>query len=161
MKLVSAWGFNLRYAEKYTYREDGRIIRIRDGRLADESITQAGYRRVFWLKDGRKTYCAAHRVVWELCKGPIPIGLQVDHINGVKTDNRIENLRLVTQAENQQNVPRKGYYWYPKNRCWGSCISIDGKRLFLGLFQTEAEAKAAYLAAKKVHHKAASEYAFQ
>ena len=149
------------YSEKYSYREDGRIVRLKDGRLADESITVAGYRRVFWMRNGKKTYAAAHRVVWELCKGSIPEGLQVDHINGIKTDNRIENLRLLTQAENQQNVPRKGYYWYPKNNCWGTSIVINGKKIFLGLFQTEAEARAAYLTAKRVHHKAASTYAFK
>ena len=47
-----------------------------------------------------------HRVVWEEHNGPIPEGMQIDHINGDKQDNRIENLRLATNQQNSCN--RKG-----------------------------------------------------
>lgn len=42
----------------------------------------------------------AHRMIWESVNGPIPEGLQINHINGIKTDNRIENLELVTPSQN-------------------------------------------------------------
>lgn len=54
---------------------------------------------------GRKGKTAyVHRVVWEAHNGPIPPGMQVDHISGDTRDNRIENLRLATNAQNNCNV---------------------------------------------------------
>lgn len=45
----------------------------------------------------------AHRVVWEVAYGPIPEGFEIDHINRIRHDNRLENLRLVTLAQNGWN----------------------------------------------------------
>lgn len=50
----------------------------------------------------------AHRVIWESVHGPIPEGLQVNHINGIKTDNRIANLELVTPSGNMLHAHRTG-----------------------------------------------------
>jgi hypothetical protein len=50
----------------------------------------------------KKTY-REHRLVWIWHYGDIPENLQIDHINRIKTDNRIENLRLVTHSENNKN----------------------------------------------------------
>jgi hypothetical protein len=47
---------------------------------------------------------AAHRLVWESVHGPIPPKMEINHINGVKTDNRIANLELVTHQENIQHA---------------------------------------------------------
>lgn len=49
-----------------------------------------------------------HRIVWESVHGPIPDGLQINHINGIKTDNRINNLELVTPSENLSHAYRTG-----------------------------------------------------
>jgi hypothetical protein len=56
----------------------------------------------------RKMCRSAHRMVWEAVHGPIPEGLQINHKNGVKTDNRIENLELVTASENTAHAYRLG-----------------------------------------------------
>ena len=50
----------------------------------------------------------AHRMIWEHFNGPIPPELQINHINGVKTDNRLQNLELVTQSENTKHAYRTG-----------------------------------------------------
>lgn len=50
----------------------------------------------------------AHRVIWECVNGPIPAGLQINHINGVKRDNRIANLEMVTASENIRHSFRTG-----------------------------------------------------
>lgn len=44
-----------------------------------------------------------HRIIWETFYGEIPEGYQIDHINTIRTDNRLDNLRVVTQAENNRN----------------------------------------------------------
>lgn len=56
---------------------------------------------------GKAYYVRVHRMIWELTNGPIPDGLQVDHIDRNRQNNLIENLRVVTCAENNQN---KGTY---------------------------------------------------
>lgn len=61
------------------------------------------------IKEGkrvRRVY--AHRVIWEHVNGPIPQDMQVNHINGRKSDNRLANLELVTPAENCQHAYATG-----------------------------------------------------
>ncbi len=76
----------------------------------------------------------------------------IDHINGDKTDNRISNLRKVTQSQNQWNLRGdiKGYT--KKGDKFLARIGVKGKDIKLGLFDTEEEATEAYLEAKKKYH---------
>jgi hypothetical protein len=76
--------------------------------------------------------------------------LQVDHINGIRSDNRLENLRMVTHRENCQNRDCHrngrliGVYFNKKKGGWRSEIHYLGKRINLGYFKTEVEASNAY-----------------
>lgn len=56
---------------------------------------------------GRK-WVPAHRMIWEAVHGPIPAGLQINHKNGIKHDNRLANLELATPAENTAHAYRIG-----------------------------------------------------
>jgi hypothetical protein len=82
--------------------------------------------------------------------------MQVDHINGVRHDNRRSNLRIVTNQENQHNHrSAKGYGWHKKNRRYQAYIKLNNKCVYLGNFKTEVEARDAYVAAKKIYHPSA------
>lgn len=93
----------------------------------------------------------AHRVAWFLFHGSISDGV-IDHVNGIKSDNRIFNLRLVTQAENCQNKIAKGFTKPKQTRKWSAAITINRKRKHIGYFDTPEQAHQAYLEAKKIHH---------
>lgn len=75
------------------------MVLVRVGRLSP-----IGYERV----NIRGTERAAHRVVWEAVHGPIPDGLTINHINGIKHDNRPPNLELATQSEQVAHAYRIG-----------------------------------------------------
>ena len=78
---------------------------------------------------------------------------QVDHIDNCRTNNNIENLRIVNTSENQQNRPlSKGYHWNKKLQKYQAEIGINYKKFYLGLYDTIEEARDAYLNAKEKHH---------
>lgn len=101
---------------------------------------------------------AAHRIAWLLTYGEWPTQT-IDHINGVRTDNRIENLREATPLEQQQNLKLRkdnssGYTGVRRSRGerWQALIAIDGKRVCLGSFGSPEAAAEAYAKAKSELH---------
>lgn len=98
----------------------------------------------------RNTYFA-HRLAWFYVYGEWPSD-QIDHINGVRTDNRIKNLRVVENRQNCMNRALQSnnttgavgvYRIASKNKPWWGCISHGGKRVGLGCYRTFEEAVAA------------------
>jgi hypothetical protein len=90
--------------------------------------------------------------------GSWPVGL-IDHINGVKSDNRLFNLRVVDETGNSENVRRPnkrnksgfmGVIWFQNK--WRANITVNKKTKWLGDYATPKEAHAAYLGAKRLHH---------
>lgn len=75
-----------------------------------------------------------------------------DHINKIKTDNRVDNLRIVNVSENAFNRNPKGCYFHKKYKKWCATIKANGKQIHLGSYDTEEEARNAYLTAKEIHH---------
>lgn len=85
-----------------------------------------------------------HRVVCDA-----PKGLDVDHINRNKLDNRRINLRAVTREQNCRNSRRKnkkykGVYWIAKRKKWRAAINYKGKYIEIGSFDTQEQAASAY-----------------
>ena len=92
----------------------------------------------------------AHMLCWFHVHGEWPDG-EIDHRNGVRDDNRLSNLRVTTRAGNQQNVPARGTERTHGGR-WMARITTNGERVYLGTFDTQEEAAAAYATAKKKLH---------
>lgn len=97
-----------------------------------------------------------HRIVWFLHHGEWPSGC-IDHIDGDSLINHPDNLRDVSLSENQHNKLAKGCYWHKRRQRWMACIKVNGKRRSLGYFTAEADARSAYLNAKRQLHPTAPE----
>jgi len=137
--------------------KDYKAMRIWNARFANviiKRISEAGYVTV---SINKKQY-NAHRLIYWMWYNCNPEGLVVDHASGVRTDNRIENLRLCTRADNamnkkSENGKLKGACFDKSRGKWISMITLNGKSKYLGRFETELEAHAAYCKAATELHK--------
>lgn len=119
-------------------------------------VTDAdGYHRI---RINGRAYLS-HRLAWLYVYGSFPsIGL--DHMNRNKQDNRINNLREATKAENAQNVSKRkdntsglvGVHFHKANRKWIAYISVNKQRKHLGVFDSAEDAHEAYAKAKLQLH---------
>lgn len=115
------------------------------------SIASNGYWRI---KIDRREY-GAHRLACLYMTGSMPE--TVDHINGIRTDNRWSNLRPATQKQQTANRRArassgvKGVSWQKHASKWRSSIMVEGKSVHLGYFASKDEAGAAYFAAAREH----------
>jgi HNH endonuclease len=136
--------------------ETGKVVWIKKSspqspvEVGDEvgSLQSKGYKRFKF----RGAVYQLHRVVWYLQHGEDPSGLQIDHINGDKTDNRISNLRLATNQQNHQNRKDLGVSYDKDLRNWRARIMISGKSHHLGSYPCPLLAGIDYLAAKSILH---------
>jgi len=100
----------------------------------------------------RKKRYLAHRLAWLFCYGRFP-NCQIDHINGIRSDNRILNLREASSAQNRQNQTEfkrnnsSGYLgvYLDKNTClFVAKIKVDKKQMYIGSYHTAEDAHEAY-----------------
>jgi len=128
---------------------DGMLFK--DGKRRGFDAKNRGYRQIT-LGSREKYY--EHRVIWIYHNGEIPEGLEIDHINGKRNDNRIENLRLVTRAENNKNTGTKrgdiGVYF--EARKWRAKITVDYEQKDLGRFDKKSDAISARKRAEKQYN---------
>lgn len=86
-------------------------------KILKPQINHRGYYQVELCKNSKVRFYSVHRLVWLAFNGQIPEGLQVNHINEIKTDNRLENLNLMTPKENTN---------------WGTAIERAAKKRING-----------------------------
>ena len=143
--------------ERFEYK-DGHLIykistsrRVKVGDVAG-CINARGY---IVVGINGKPYPAS-RLIWIYFNDDIPEGLQIDHINNIKTDNRIENLRTATNSQNMYNRLKhkdntsgfKGVYYCKNTNKWAAQIN----KIHLGYFNKPELASTAYnIAANKLH----------
>jgi len=79
---------------------------------------------------------------------------QIDHKDGNRLNNSIDNLRIVNHQQNSWNQTNaKGIYFIKQQKKWYSTITLNGKRIHLGYYDSEIEARNAYITAKLIYHK--------
>lgn len=80
---------------------DGIIVSARTGYPLRYRVNNSGYALVgVWIPRTAKRSVLVHRLVVEHFRGPIPVGLEVDHIDGNRLNNRLDNLQVISHAEN-------------------------------------------------------------
>ena len=153
-----------------SYEEVHRLFEYRDGKLYwKETI---GRRVPVGHEAGRAHYITGrrsvgirgkkypnHRIIFLMHHGYMPE--QIDHIDNDCTNNRIENLRAATHAQNMANrgmfnnnrSGHKGVSWNKNAQKWCARIGIDGKSIHLGLFDLISDAAAAVIDARNDYHK--------
>lgn len=144
----------------FSYMPNGSLVRkvttnprAKQGTISG-CLNKAGYLRT--TVAGRLYY--NHHLVWLLFHGYLP--KMLDHINGDRADNRIENLRECTQEENMRNCRNKknnttgikGVTWRPTKGKFRARITVDQKEVCIGHYDTLEEASQAVQQARTTHH---------
>ena len=150
------------YEGLYKVSDLGRVKSLkRKGVLKDKilkpTLESIGYLKVALSKNSKGKNRRLHQLVAEAFLNHTPNGfkLVVDHRNNIKTDNKLENLQLVTARENLSKDREGGtsnyigVEWNKKQSKWRTRIRINGKSKYLGSFTNELEAAEAYQTALK------------
>jgi hypothetical protein len=147
--------------EVFEYRDNGNLVwkvrlswRVQVGTIAG-TVENNGYIRV---TINGKPY-RMHQLVFLYHNGYLTKGKEIDHIDGDRTNNRIENLREVTKAQNSFNRKYvdntsgfKGISWCNRRRKWVVQIMVDGRNKNLGRYDTIKEAIAVVIAGRNELH---------
>lgn len=141
------------YENEYMASDNGRVKCIKYGKERILGFFEInGYAKYDFSKNGERATLYGHQIIAMTFLNHKPNGHKrvVDHINFNRLDNRVENLRIVSQRENTNrkhiNSSSKyvGVSWKKKNKKWTANIRHNGKQEYLGLFNTEVEASIAY-----------------
>lgn len=97
--------WNIRQRSAFTTNLSCATWNTRYGGKRAGSVRRDGY---VYVECAPKKFLA-HRLIWTMAHGPIPEGMLIDHINGLRSDNRLANLRLVTIAQNNLNQRMHGH----------------------------------------------------
>lgn len=129
--------------EGWTYNKETGQLYSKRGPVG--YVNGNGYVEVYY--QGKKY--RAHRVAWYLVYNTWPPE-DIDHIDTNRANNCWSNLRLASDSQNLRNQKKiKGYHLHKLTGKWRAQYSLDNKVYHIGLFDTEAEAEAAYIATIK------------
>ena len=147
---VSDYG-NVKSLNRTIIRKCGVCFTYKGKRLIPK-LSKSGYLETTLSDNGKLEYIRIHQIVAIAFLNHKRCGseLVVNHINFIKTDNRLINLEIVTTRENSNKKHLKssskytGVYWHTKTKKWKSQIVVNNKKINLGLFKTEIEASNYY-----------------
>lgn len=160
---MEEWRPVVGYEGVYDVSNQGRIKRLPflkwcgtahvpvDEKVLIQTMRADGYNVVTLCKNGKGRVKSVHSIVASAFLGVRPHKACTDHINRVKTDNRVVNLRYVSYSENRRNVDRvnnsskfNGVTWKKSHNKWCAQISLNGSMKHVGMFLVEADAAKAY-----------------
>ena len=134
------------------------VVHLNQSKLIGQkagSIHSTGYRHITFMGKQHK----AHRLIWLYVYGYLP--KEIDHINGDRQDNRLENLREVTRSQNQYNkvIQKntvsgiKGVSWHKKSKSWVVRLCVEKQSKNFGYFKDIELAELVALEARDKYHK--------
>ena len=141
------------YEGKYQVSDLGRVksVKFDKEKILSKTKSSGGYLKVSLCKDGKSKTKIVHSLVAQsFLNHKSNIYIVVDHINNVKTDNRLSNLQIISQRENSTKDKNNKYSnyagvtWHKNDKKWQSSIIVDGNQVYLGYFKSEERASIAY-----------------
>lgn len=135
----------------YSINEFGEVRNDKNGRILKPVKVTSGYYIVCFRKNGKIKNHYIHRLLGFAFLN-LTDNMMIDHIDRDRGNNSLKNLRVVTPQQNQFNRDAKGYSWDKEKNKWEAYIKVNGKKKFLGYFDSEEDAREAYLEAKKIFH---------
>jgi hypothetical protein len=147
--------------KEHFYYKDGQLFSkyFKSNRKIDAEVgikNRYGYKAAKFQKNS----FYVHRLIWCLLNGDLK-GMDIDHINGIRDDNRIENLRLVNRTQNNSNLrlAKKssktkllGASYKKSMNKYIAQICVNYKIIVIGYFDTALEAHQAYISKKRELH---------
>lgn len=133
-------------------RSDGKKQSVHE-KIAKQQLSTSGYPSVTLLKNGRYTSLSVHSLMAQAFLNHTTLkGFVIDHIDGNRTNNTLNNLEIITHRENvskgfknfNKTSRYTGVYLDRKNKKYKSFIRVNGKKLYLGSFNCETKAYLAY-----------------
>lgn len=106
--IVEQWKPVVGYEGLYEVSDQGRVKSLRSGKIMKLSVANTGYMQLQLSAKPRRNVCHVHRLVLEAFVGPAPIGMEGCHANGIRTDNRLSNLRWDTRKGNMSDASAQG-----------------------------------------------------
>ncbi len=145
MSVEEIWKPIVGYEGLYSVSTLGAVRNDKTNKILKPRVHKRGYRNVCLCKPGLHKNCTVHRLV-AIAFIPNPLHKkEVDHRDRNRANNHIENLRWSTRSENASNNNALGYYFDKRAGKWKAQTLHNGKYINIGLYDTESEARVAYL----------------
>lgn len=153
---MEIWKDVVGYEGLYQISDFGNVKSLKYGkeRTLKKTSDKDGYLFVGLYKNKTNKTLKVHQLIAEAFLGHKPCGMKlvVDHKNDIKSDNRLDNLQIVTNYQNiiksikKTNTSSKyiGVYFHKKSNKWMARIMINYKNIYLGIFNTEEDAYKVY-----------------
>ena len=134
----------------YTYNPNTGDIIGTSGSIIKSKNSKGYIKLCIWNNGNSNTRVFGHHFAYYYVNGNCPE--QIDHIDRNKSNNSISNLRPLSTSENCKNRLGRGYYYIKSRNKFRVTIRVNYKSIQIGYFDTEEEARDAYLEAKKKYH---------